>query len=254
MVWCGEAVSFAWGPNGRRVALIFAEPGGTSAYPSESTFWTSSRGRTGPSSGSVSAAFRLLSFPGLRTGRGSPMPAEASTHRPAQTCPISTCSSCAGRAAQPFGPDLPHSGRPGRRTGNGSPFDAVAADPAGRRNLHGRSPRNGPPVRGTRRRARLVTRREDDRVRDELRYTSRNPVRQNVTPRLAANRCGAPGSSGPPVWSPDGTKLAAETTHKHGIYAMDKRGGGLQWVSLGLRETRTWYRRLPGRPSWRPTH
>jgi hypothetical protein len=133
-------------------------------------------------------------------------------------------------------------------------FDAVAADPAARRNLHGRSPRNGPPVRGTRRRARLVTRREDDRVRDELRYMSRNPVRQNVTPRLAANRCGAPGSSGPPVWSPDGTKLAAETTHKHGIYAMDKRGGGLQWVSLGLRETRTWYRRLPGRPSWRPTH
>src|SRR5438270_321720 len=31
-VWCGEAVSFAWGPNGRRVAFTLDQIGGNSPY------------------------------------------------------------------------------------------------------------------------------------------------------------------------------------------------------------------------------
>ena len=71
---------------------------------------------------------------------------------------------------------------------------------------------------------------------------------RDVTPRTAANRCGAIGLSGPPVWSPDGRKLAVET--KAGIYVMDKSGRGLHVV--GGQATTTWYGALPGRPSWQP--
>jgi hypothetical protein len=71
---------------------------------------------------------------------------------------------------------------------------------------------------------------------------------RDVTPRAAANRCGAIGLSGPPVWSPDGRKLAVET--KAGIYVMEKSGSGLHLVSG--QATTTWYGALPGRPSWQP--
>jgi Tol biopolymer transport system component len=80
------------------------------------------------------------------------------------------------------------------------------------------------------------------------------PSGRDSTPTATSNACGAIGLPGPPVWSPDGTKLAVEASRRHGIYVMDKNGGALHWVSLGLRETRTWYRALPGRPSWRPIH
>jgi hypothetical protein len=69
-----------------------------------------------------------------------------------------------------------------------------------------------------------------------------------MTPHTAAKSCGAIGLSGPPVWSPDGKKIAVET--KHGIYVMNTRGGDLTFVSA--QATTTWYGALPGRPSWRP--
>jgi dipeptidyl aminopeptidase/acylaminoacyl peptidase len=74
------------------------------------------------------------------------------------------------------------------------------------------------------------------------------PLGTDVTPRQHLNTCRAIGTSGPPVWSPDGTKLAVET--RKGIYVMDASGAHFHLVSRA--STTTWYGSLPGRPSWRP--
>ena len=70
----------------------------------------------------------------------------------------------------------------------------------------------------------------------------------------AVNSCGAIGRSAPPMWSPDGTKLAFET--KAGVYVVDADGSDLRHVSshsiMSPDATTTWYGALPGRPSWRP--
>lgn len=76
------------------------------------------------------------------------------------------------------------------------------------------------------------------------------PFGRNVTPTETAKACGAIGVSGPPVWSPDGTQLAVETAA--GVYVMDKNGGALHLVSH--QATTTWRGGLPGRPSWQPIH
>jgi dipeptidyl aminopeptidase/acylaminoacyl peptidase len=69
----------------------------------------------------------------------------------------------------------------------------------------------------------------------------------DATPQAAANSCGAIGRPGPPVWSPDGTKLTVETSA--GIYVMNADGSSLHRVSR--QQTTTWYGQLPGRPAWR---
>ena len=74
------------------------------------------------------------------------------------------------------------------------------------------------------------------------------PAGTDITPLANTNGCGAIGQSGPPVWSPDGTKIAFET--QHGIYTMNRNGTQLHLVSH--KATSTWYGQLPGRPSWRP--
>jgi hypothetical protein len=78
------------------------------------------------------------------------------------------------------------------------------------------------------------------------------PAGKDVTP--AVNSCGAIGHSAPPMWSPDGTKLAFET--KAGVYVMNANGSDPHRVSsrsiVSLEATTTWYGALPGRPSWRP--
>jgi hypothetical protein len=74
------------------------------------------------------------------------------------------------------------------------------------------------------------------------------PSGKDVTPRSRANECGANRLFGPPVWSPDGTKLAVGT--RHGIYELNTDGSDLHLVSG--QATATWYGALPGRPSWRP--
>ena len=78
------------------------------------------------------------------------------------------------------------------------------------------------------------------------------PAGKDVTP--AVNSCGAIGRSAPPVWSPDGTKLAFETNA--GVSVMNANGSDLHQVSsrsiMSLEPTTTWYGALPGRPSWRP--
>lgn len=75
------------------------------------------------------------------------------------------------------------------------------------------------------------------------------PSGRDVTPGAAANACGAMGHSGPPAWSPDGAKLAFET--ESGVYAMARSGRGLHLLGYQAPAT-TWYGSLPGRPSWRP--
>jgi Tol biopolymer transport system component len=72
------------------------------------------------------------------------------------------------------------------------------------------------------------------------------PTGKDVTPQIGRNSCGAIGVSGPPVWSPDGRKLAVETPN--GVYVMDANGGRLHMLSY--QATTTWYGTLPGRPAW----
>jgi hypothetical protein len=78
------------------------------------------------------------------------------------------------------------------------------------------------------------------------------PAGKDVTP--AVNSCGDIGRSAPPMWSPDGTKLTFET--KAGVYVMDANGSDLHRVSsrsiMIPEPTTTWYGALPGRPAWRP--
>jgi Tol biopolymer transport system component len=74
------------------------------------------------------------------------------------------------------------------------------------------------------------------------------PLGRDVTPPAMANTCSTIGDSGPPVWSPDGTKLAIETSD--GVYVMNKDGSN-QHLASDYGDA-TWYGALPGRPSWRP--
>jgi hypothetical protein len=60
--------------------------------------------------------------------------------------------------------------------------------------------------------------------------------------------CESTDLSGPPAWSPDGTKLAVET--EVGVYVMNRSGRGLYLAGNRIAAT-TWYGALPGRPSWR---
>jgi Tol biopolymer transport system component len=249
-VWCGEAVSFAWSPNGRRVALTLDEIGGASPYvgfhilnvlsgkdtniprdrvgcfPAAELAWPPHGARLAYSCGAPGGASSQIH---LLTPRGSGN----------KTVPTNSAA---------FWPSWSRSGariaystqlKPTEKSG----IYTVALDGSHRRLVArgGAAPAWSPDGRTiayqTRCGIRLVT-----------------PSGRDVTPTATSNACGAIGLSGPPVWSPDGTKLAVETSHGHGIYVMDKSGGTLHWVSLGLRETSTWYRHLPGRPSWRPIH
>jgi Tol biopolymer transport system component len=83
------------------------------------------------------------------------------------------------------------------------------------------------------------------------------PAGRDVTPRkpraAGCDAIGLPG--GPPVWSPDGTKIAVEVTHRFpqsadGTWVMNADGSNLRRVSLD--SWPTWYGGLPGRPSWQP--
>ena len=99
--------------------------------------------------------------------------------------------------------------------------------------------------RHRRNRARVVTGWANDRLPDTLRHPPRHSGGKDVTSAL--NSCGAIGESAPPVWSPDGTTLAFETTS--GVYVMNANGSDLHRVSRKRRGPGT---RSPGRPSWRP--
>jgi dipeptidyl aminopeptidase/acylaminoacyl peptidase len=254
-VWCGEAVSFAWGPNGRRLAATFDEVGGSSPYPLGVHILD-------VVSGQDRTIFR---------DRVGCFPASQLSWSPDGSRLAYACGSFGSQV----GADASHiyvlKLRGSARTAvwTGSPAFWPSWSPNGRRlaystQLQPTQPLGGIFTVGLHGADRRFVARgvapawspDGKTIAYETNCGIRlaTPSGMDVTPRTAANRCGALGFSGPPIWSPDGTKLAAETTHKHGIYVMDKGGGGLHWVSLGLRETRTWYRRLPGRPSWQSRH
>jgi dipeptidyl aminopeptidase/acylaminoacyl peptidase len=250
--WCGEAVSFAWRPDGRRLAFTLDAIGGQSPY----------------------IGFDLLN---VVSGRDTVVPRDRVGCFPASQLACSpdgsrlaySCeSSDSGRSSESHLDVLELRGSGHTTVWTGSSAFWPSWSPDGTRLVYSTL------LQATKRRGgiftvglhgshhrRLVARGaapawspDGKTIAYETNCGIRlaTPAGKDVTPRAAANRCGSLGFSGPPLWSPDGTKLAVETTHKHGIYVMDKNGGGLHWLSLGLRETRTWYHHLPGRPSWRP--
>jgi Tol biopolymer transport system component len=251
-VWCGEAVSFAWGPDGRRVALTLDEIGGTSPYVGFHVLNVVSgqdadilQDRVGCFPAAELAwspdGARLAYICGFRNGSASGHQIHVLRLRGSGNTTVPTNSDAFWPSWSRSGTRIAYSTQlePTEKSG----IYTVALDGSHRRLVAsgGAAPAWSPDGRTiayqTKCGIRLVT-----------------PSGRNVTPTATANACDAIGFSGPPAWSPDGTKLAVETRHRNGIYAMHKAGGALHWASLGLPETRTWYRYLPGRPSWRPTH
>jgi dipeptidyl aminopeptidase/acylaminoacyl peptidase len=247
-VWCGEPVSFAWGPTGRRLAFTLDAIGGSSpsvgfhilnvvsgqdrvlvvgCFPAAELAWSPYGGRLAYSCGGPTTGFpSQIHVLRLRGSSDRTVPTNSDAFWP-------SWSRSGTRIA--YSTQLEPTEKSGIYT--------VALDGSHRRLVArgGAAPAWSPDGRTiayqTTCGIRLVT-----------------PAGRDVTPTATSNTCGAIGRPGPPVWSPDGTKLAVETRHRHGIYVMDKSGGALHWVSLGLPETRTWYRALPGRPSWWPIH
>lgn len=244
-VWCGEAVSFAWGPDERRVALTLDEIGGTSPYPLGVHILNVVSGRDRnilqDRVGCFPVAELAWSPDGARLAYVCGTQIRVLTVRGSGTKTIAINSDAFWPSWSRNGTRIAYSTqlKPTEKSG----IYTVALDGSHRRLVArgGAAPAWSPDGRRiayqTTCGIRLVT-----------------PFGRNVTPTATSNACGAIGFSGPPVWSPDGTKLAAETSHRHGIYVMDKSGSALCWVSLGLPETTTHYRHLPGRPSWRPDH
>jgi WD40-like Beta Propeller Repeat len=246
-VWCGEAVSFAWGPAGRRVAFTLDEIGGNSPYVGFHVL------------NAVSGQDRQI--PHERVGC---WPARELAWSPQGTSLAYVCTyphnselevlklSGAGYTTVPTGPapdaNWPSWSPSGTRIAYStqltptewSEIYTVALDGSHRRLVAsgGAAPAWSPDGRTiayqTTCGLRLVT-----------------PSGKDVTPRPMAKWCGPTDASGPPVWSPDGTKIAIEGTNGAGIRVMNKTGRARHLVSHYAQ--RSWYGGLPGRPSWRAT-
>lgn len=251
-VWCGEAVSFAWGPNGRRLAFTLDEIGGNSPYvgfhilnvvSGQDRYLLLDRAGCFPAAELAWSpdGARLAYICGPRNGGAHGHQIHVLKLRGSGNTTVSINSDAFWPSWSRSGTRIAYSTQLEPTVKSG--IYTVALDGSHRRLVAsgGAAPAWSPDGRTiayqTRCGIRLVT-----------------PTGRDMTPTATSNACGAIGLSGPPVWSPDGTKLAVETRNKQGIYVMDRSGRALHWVSLGLPETRTWYTALPGRPSWRPVH
>jgi Tol biopolymer transport system component len=269
-VGCGQPVSFAWGPNGRRVAFTLDEIDGTSPYvgfhvvnavSGQDTRVPGGAPQTASTSddpAAWSAYFKKMNdrvgcWPAANlawSADGSSIAYNCGPHinvlklRGSGHVTVPTGSAAFWPSWSPNGTRIAYSTHL-RPTGT-SEIYTVGLDGSHRRLVAsaGAAPAWSPDGRTIAYQTkcggiRLVT-----------------PSGRNVIPRWRTNVCGAIGRhSGPPVWSPDGRKLAFETGEldaNAGIYVMDKRGIGLHLVSH--QATTTWYGALPGRPSWQPTH
>jgi Tol biopolymer transport system component len=270
-LWCGQSVSFAWAPDGRRVALTLDEIGGTSTYvglhvlnvvSKRDTHVPGGAPRTASTADNPAAWSAYLKKIEDRIGC---WPAANLAWSPDGTSIAYNCGPRvnvlelhgSGFATVPTGTDAfwPTWSPTGTRIAYStrlkpskkSEIYTVALDGSHRRLVAtgGAAPAWSPDGRTiayqTRCGIRLVT-----------------PSGSDVTPRATANGCSAIGRSGPPVWSPDGQKLAVEANPpqtvmaRAGIWVFAKNGGRLHLVSH--QAATTWYGALPGRPSWRAMH
>jgi Tol biopolymer transport system component len=272
-VVCNQAVSFAWAPDGRRVAFSLDQIGGTSFYTPglHVVDVTTGRDRQIPS-GAPTGPTDAKTFPPYRRKimqRVGCWPAADLAWSPDGKRLAYGCDLWDKRRSFIGVLDLEGAGFRAIPTTGAPRWPAWSADgtrlaystevrPSTRSSVH--------VVRldGTHRR--LVARNAaapawspDGRTiaywgACGIRFVT--PAGRDVTPRRTRSAgCDATGPSGPPVWSPDGRKLAVEVSHgprrpEDGVYVMDADGSNVRRVSLD--SALTWYGQMPGRPSWRP--
>jgi len=262
--WCGQPVSFAWSPDGRRVAFSLDEVGGDSSYVGLHVVNVVTSKDTQIPAGappSFARKYRKLTTTYLRR-----MGQRIGCWPPSEIAWSADGSSLAYRCGNGLGSHINvlrlnpsrHTTIPTKTAANWPSWS-----PAGNRiaystallptptsaiytvGLDGRqakllatggaapawSPDGTTIAYQTRCGIRLVT-----------------PSGKDVTPPQQLNPCGAIGLSGPPVWAPDGTKIAIETSS--GVYTVNAKGGQPQRISSEA--TTTWYGQLPRRPAWQP--
>ena len=249
MVWCGEPVSFAWAPGGRRVAFTLDEIGGNSPYVGFHVLNTVSgqdrqipQDRVGcwPAVGLAwsSDGTRLAYSCSDQTGKTDRVHLNVLTVQGSRYTTLPTDTDAFWPSWSPTGTRIAYSTQL-TPTGT-SEIYTVALDGSHRRLVAsgGAAPAWSPDGRTialqTTCGLRLVT-----------------PSGRDVTPRPMAKWCGPTDSSGPPAWSPDGTKIAIEGTDGAGIRVMDRTGRARHLVTHYAQRSR--YGWLPGRPAWRAT-
>lgn len=267
--WCGEPVSHAWAPDGRRVAVTLDEIGGQLGYPLGLHVIDVVSGRdvqipANPPKTTADATKARAYLRAVRDRLGCWPPTELAWSpdgtRLAYRCPSSAYLGASGRSGRsalivlslagtghrvltagfwpswsPDGTRIVYATRalPGRQ----SSVYSIAADGSDRRLLA--------------RAAAAPAWSPDGRV---IAYHGPCGVRLvtpdgvDVTPNASGSRCRIL-PSGRPMWSPDGRKLAIATDKA--VYVVGRTGASRRLVLD--RSIATQYGNQPGRPSWRPT-
>ena len=268
--WCGQAVSHAWSPDGRQLALSLDEIGGRSGYAGLHVIDTATGQDRQIPSGAPAVLPADPNDPRFReyfeklVPRLGCLPPSQLAWSPDGTKLAYPCGS--GTAQTPGGShfisilELNGSGHTEIHTPTNVSWPSWSAD--GKRIVYatGVRPEDRPSlysvrVDGTHRTLLAKDGGAPASSPDghTIAYQTAcgirlvTPAGADITPHPNTEGCDAIGLSGPPVWSPDGKQIAFETPG--GIYAMNANGTQLRLVSHVA--TPTWYGGLPGRPSWR---